>query len=217
MKNAWILSAVLCLSSSVMAQDASWTGYPTLEHGATEATGSFVYFFPSQQYSGFYDRMYGVEFQYTYWPGLPLGVSVMGGVMSADVRAKNRQLIDPNIAVFKGSAQLIPIGVSGLLNVVDANQWRIDGEAGIRYVFMSSDIRVQSVATGAGEDVGQEDGVVAVLRLNVNRRVAERWSLFCGGGVQFDLSAGKISFGGEKQGDDNLKGYSLSFGATYSF
>jgi opacity protein-like surface antigen len=216
MKKSIMCAVVIGLSSVAGAQTGHRNDMSFLSKPA-EASASVVYFSPSQQFSGFYDRMYGVEFSYTLWYAQPFGVSVMGGVMNADVRTRNEQLVDSDLGVFEGSASLVPIGVSALYKVVETDEWRVYGEAGLRYVFMSSDIKIKSVQTGAKEDVGQDNGTVAILRANVDRRMSEQMTLFVGLGAQFDISVGKIATSEGDLGDDNLKGYSFSFGARYLF
>lgn len=221
MRKMFILGVVLCLSASAGAQTAPQSGYLTSTGGASgpvsDVSGSFVYFFPSNQYSGFYDKMYGLEVEYRYWFATPLGVSVVGGVMNADVRSANRQLVDPKVALFEDSAQMIPFGLSAHYLLIDTYDWRFSAEFGLRYIFVNTDIRIRNVSNGATQSISQEDSLVSVLRAKLNRRVADQVDLFLGAGVQFDIAAGDISVPGQKLGDDNLKGYSLSFGVQYTF
>lgn len=221
MKKAWLFGVVMCLSCSAIAQSApeSNAAFFSADSAAqpAEITGSLQYFFPSQQFSGFYDRMYGAEVQYSYWFSRPWGVSGVLGLMSADVRKDNKHLVDPSVGTFTDSASMVPIGVSVLYNLIDYGTWRIDGEAGLRYIFISSDIQVKSVATGEKSSVDLDNATVFVLRANVYRMLTEELDLFISAGMQNDIIAGDVSVAGKKVGDDNLKGYSLSLGLTYEF
>jgi opacity protein-like surface antigen len=211
MKKAWLLGVLMCWSPAAMAQTGGLADKPT------EVSGSVVYFFPSQQFSGFYDNMKGVEFQYTYWVAMPVGVSVTTGLMDAEVRTNNKHLVDPKVGTFKDSATMLPIGLSLLYNIADTQDWRVYGEAGLRYVIIDSDIKLRSAGTGKTQSVSLDNGSVGVLRVNVSRRLSEQWALFGSAGVQVDIAAGDVSVGGEKLGDDNLKGYSWALGAQYLF
>ena len=222
MKKAWLLAVVLGLSSTAMAQNSpvliSSSSSEASSEQISEVAGRFVYFLPSQQYSGFYDSMSGVEIQYTRWLAMPLGISAVTGMMNADVRANNRQLVSTEEGVFTDSARMVPFGVSALYNVTDTHDWRITGEAGVRYVFITSDIKLKATDGSGSEDVSLDDAFVAVFRVDVDRRLADQWALLLGAGVQIDLAAGDVSTSSRgKLGDDNLKGYSLSLGARYLF
>ncbi|HBA83414.1 MAG TPA: hypothetical protein DCZ95_04895 [Verrucomicrobia bacterium] len=220
MKKTLLISLLMSCSVAALAQAPAQVDTSALPawkpEALSEVSANFIYFFPSQQWSGFYDNMYGFEAQYRYWLSKPFGLAVAGGVMNANVRKDNPNLIDPAEGTFTDSATMIPLGVSGLVNVFDKYDWRLNLEAGIRYVFINSDIRL-NYSDGTSEGVDMENAVVGVFMLDLDRKLTDEFALFAGAGVQVDISPGEMSTASMDLFDNNLKGYSLRLGAKYSF
>lgn len=220
MKKILLGAVVLSLTASAWAQSPR-VGPPVKtnwDHSLiNEIDLSFSYFFPSQQFSGIYDKGYGVEAQYDYWLSKPFGVAAVLGLMTVDVQSDLGQLVDPSVATFRDSVSLVPIGISGLYNLIEYEDWRFDLEAGLRYIFINSDAKRVTSATGASDKVSMDDAFVAIFRASLDRRLSDQFAAFVNTGVQVDLDAGDLSAAGEKLGGNNLKGYSLAIGVKYLY
>jgi len=182
-----------------------------------QAVASLNYFLPSQQYSGLYDRMYGFELQYRSWFSPPFGFAVAGGMMKAKVNDDIEHIIKPSEATFSGTATMTPLGVSALYELMNIDDWCINAEAGLRYVFIDSKVDMEYRDQRGDEDVDMDDALVAVIRFNVDRILNDNFGLFAGFGIQLDLSPGDVSINGVDDTGNNLKGYSLSLGGKYTF
>lgn len=184
----------------------------------SDLVADVVYFRPSQQWSGFYDDMYGIEAQYRLWFGAnPFGLAASIGWMKANAREESANLIDPSLGSFSGSADMTPIGASALWKFVEGESWRVNLEAGLRYVLINSDVEMKRYDLGITEQVEMENAWTGVLGFDVDWLLTEYFALFAGAGVQVDISPGEMSTKSEWLYDNNLKGYSFKLGGKFLF
>lgn len=218
MKNQLFCSVLMMsLAFASFGQGSSLNPYASDSSDSAELIGTVNIFFPSQQYSGVYDSIFGVEFQYRKWFSPPFGVAVSAGLMNADVSKDLKHIIAPETAVFRDSAQMIPIGVSGLYELFQQDNLRVDAELGLRYVLIDSSIKMDYVQSNESVQVNMDDALEAILRVNATYDLNEQFGLFTGFGVQVDLLPGDLTIPGVESSGNNLKGYSLTFGGKYMF
>ena len=210
MKKCLLILLCVCGASVGFAQLGS-------QEFMNEGVADFVYFYPSQQYSGFYDRMLGGELQYRAWLFAPWGVGVSVGALDAKVRRENPDRISPDQGVFSGSAQMYPLGISALCRILEIGEWRATLEAGIRYVIIESDVELELLVDGKKETVDMDNCLTGHFGIDVDYLLSEQFALFAGLGAQVDLDAGEMSTESKWLFDNNLKGYEFRVGGKLSF
>ena len=126
-------------------------------------------------------------------------------------------------ALDEGDTLVQPIGASVIYTPKLCPFATIAIDAGIRYVFVDSDIDAaiaisDGVDTIVAEDtVDIEDGVIGRVGANVEIPVTERAALFVGGGYQFDLVKGDVKAFDEDLGENELAGAFVRAGVNFTF
>lgn len=157
-----------------------------------------------------YDQAVGVEFSYRHWFNDTFGIagaigweswSADGGSGSWD------QPVDGDVSAF-------PFGASGLMRIAEFDRATLIGEAGLRYVFASSDLEL---GRGRTDTVDIGGGLLARAGLEVDFELTEQASLTLGGGLQLDLAGGSAEAFGDDLSDNQFEAFFLKIGLSYSF
>ena len=150
-----------------------------------------------------------LEIQYRNWFWSVHGIALSLGLERWEADSDSRDWAGSP----SGDLTLLSFGVSwvGLLFESDSDLWTV--EAGVRYLWASSDLKLQ---TGSGtSDVEVGNGVVGVLALGYERRLTESVSLTAGISYQPDLLVGDAEAGGNKLRDNKLESWGVQLGLRW--
>lgn len=183
------LVVIICLLSVLPASAHE-------NHSSIEFLGTLQSYIFSQHYD--FTPGFGAEAQIRYWPKTNLGLAIAGGMSFFAID----QLIDTSgdltkIEVAKeGTLLFFPIGGSILLSDNSNQNAEFILEAGVRYVFVNSDLERVTTTTDSGTvtidrieyDIG--NGIIGLISAHVVTELSQALSLSLGLGYQFDITKG---------------------------
>ncbi|MBU4247538.1 MAG: hypothetical protein KKG09_04220 [Verrucomicrobia bacterium] len=184
------------------------------------------YVFPSEKDT--WDKAYGIEGQLRLWANEYVGIAAAGGIQRWDINETSDALIlnDEILAVtdFTGSANMVPLGGSLLIRPIPAD-WtkliQLTIEGGVRYVFVNSNVKGTMVETDpvsvSEGNVDMDNGLIGLVAGDVGIVPLENFSIFVGGGYQFDLSKGNVDWLDSNISDNKMKGWFVRGGVTLMF
>lgn len=136
----------------------------------------------------------------------------------------------------EGSATIVPVGISGVGNIPIATAWSILLEAGVKYLFVNSNINRnwtdQSYPVYQGQVVGYfparngesevelDDAIIGLVAGDIKFNINEQVAVNIGCGYQFDLSKSKNELEGWVQGSNEnieFQGFFARFGGSVTF
>lgn len=165
-----------------------------------ELSGAVIFYGPSEER---YKDGVGGEGQLRVWIDKTVGLAFSGGIADWDVKKETSSTFDPIVGSVQmdrsGTLTVAPLGAS-LLVRSPGERARLILEAGLRYVVVESDIKLNStlrdthgrVVSVIMDEAEVEDGVVAVAALDLDIKLADSVWLFGGGGYQADIVKGDI-------------------------
>lgn len=181
-----------------------------------------------------WDKGVGAEVVAVFWKSETFGIALAGGLQqwtpNEDIFSYGETL--PNglgygfASQLDGEAMLFPVGASGLWKTQIGKDAKLIFEAGIRYVFVQSDVEVKyaEAISGPGGTIVSEgkvdndidDGVIGLVAVDLQIPLSDKVLGFVGGGFQFDISKGGQKIGGEDIDYDNeLKAAFLRAGIRF--
>jgi hypothetical protein len=139
---------------------------------------------------------FGAETQIRFWPKNSLGFAFASGISFFFVD----QLIDTSnhiVVTKEGSLLIFPIGGSILISQNLTQNAEFIFEAGVRYVFVNSNLKEVTTTTDSGTvtidkiryDIG--NGIIGLVSANVVTELSQKLSLSLGLGYQFDINKGE--------------------------
>ena len=149
---------------------------------------------------------WGLELQYRWWFHEVHGLAFSFGAERWETDGDSLDWGAPP----SGSLSLWTAGLSwvGLLYEDRANTWTV--EAGLRYHFADSDVRIRVGDRDFKVDI--DDGLTGVLALGYERRLSESVSAAVTLSYQADLSTGEASFEGHRLRSNKLEAWGLQLG-----
>lgn len=133
----------------------------------------------------------------------------------------------------KGSATVVPIGISGVAKIPVTHAFNITFEGGVKYLFVNSNVNIeggyQEAAYYMGRKIAQGDvysyetevdvdnGVIGIIAGDCNFALTEAVSINVGGGYRFDLLKLKAEADGFESEDIESKGAFVRAGVSLKF
>lgn len=150
-----------------------------------------------------------LEVQYRNWFWSVHGVALSFGVERWKADSGSRDWAGSP----SGDLTLLSFGVSwvGLLFESDSDLWTV--EAGVRYLWASSDLKLRNGSDTTDVEVG--NGVTGILALGYERRLTENMSLAAGISYQPDLLVGEAETAGGKLRDNKLESWGVQLGLRW--
>ncbi|MCK5132541.1 MAG: hypothetical protein KAR40_10380 [Candidatus Sabulitectum sp.] len=187
---------------------AALPSYAQEEHQNIEIMGTLQSYIFNQHYD--YSPGFGAEAQVRFWPRGNLGFAFTTGLSFFTINQLIATTDDPiTIDVAKeGTLLFFPIGGSILLSDNSNQNAELIFEAGVRYVFVNSNLEEVTTTTDSGTvtidkieyDIG--NGIIGLVSAYVVTELSQKLSLSLGLGYQFDISKGKevvLAFPGEHE------------------
>lgn len=184
------------------------------------------YVFPDEKNT--WDKAYGIEGQLRLWANDYVALAGAGGIQrwkfknSTSVLDLNDEL--GSAAEVTGDADMVPVGASLLICPIpkDASKViRLTLEGGARYVFVNSNVKGTVVDTEAQTErngnVNIDNGLLGLVGADLSIVPVENFSIFGGGGYQFDLTKGNVDWLNDDLGDNKMKGWFVRAGLTLMF
>lgn len=167
------------------------------------------YSLPGMGDSDLYDWGIGTEVQYRYWLSDNFGWALGVGWAKWETSSSSSQWGAP----VDGWMQMIPAGGS-LLYRTPNEPVRLVLEGGVRYAVIGEDMSL--IVNGEKESVSLDDGVFAVLGIDLERDVSFG-QVFVGVTFQFDLMAPSASWSGGELRDADLAAATFRAGLRRKF
>lgn len=175
---------------------AALPSYAQEDQKNIEFMGTLQSYVFNQHYD--YNPGYGAEAQIRFWPGESLSFAFTSGISFFNIDQLIATSDDPiKIEVAKeGTLLFFPIGGSILLSQNSNQNAEFIFEAGVRYVFVNSNLEKVTTTTDSRTvtidrieyDIG--NGIIGLVSANVVTELSQKLSLSLGLGYQFDISKG---------------------------
>lgn len=183
-----------------------------------------LYYSPSEEP---WDQGIGGEVRYRYWFDEHMGVSFMGSISSWDIDTEGGEYIYDNYGdagQIEGNATFFGLGSAFVFRPFRQDWLNILFSAGMEYVFVNSDINAELAFADAyggwyyvNEDLDIDDGLVALLDVEVTYNITPNLAFMYEGGYQFDVTKGDVTFLDKKIGENKMEGAFMSFGFGFRF
>ncbi len=212
MKKFISLACAVLLCGSV-----AWGGMISEDPGELLVAGQF--WLPGEGDSDLFETGYGAEFSYREWFSFPWGVGLNLGAAQWQVDGGSAAYKWQRLSDYDGDALLLSIGPALYFSMIDWDNWNLTLEAGVKYVYVDSDVSVYNEAETyqRRQDVEIDDGLIAHIGAEYEYMVAENLYLLAGGGYQMDLMACDTSYELGDLRDTHLRGAFFRAGAKFLF
>lgn len=182
------------------------------------------YIFPGEKDT--WDKAYGIEGQLRLWVNDYVGIAGAGGIQRWEVKDTTDTLIlngVPRATIeSSGDADMVPVGGSLLIRPIPKDVSKVVQltiEGGVRYVFVNPNVEGRYVdgTSTREEKYKMDNGIIGLVAGDLAIVPIENFSVFAGGGYQFDLSKGNVDWMSESVGDNKMKGWFVRAGLTLMF
>lgn len=180
---------------------------------------SALYWFPGDGDFDLYKNGYGIELSYREWfnscpwgLGLTLGLAQWQADENSDDAFKIKSW-----EKYDGSILYIPLGLSLYFCAIEWDNWNLILDAGLRYVFITSDIDVFDTNLKQRRDIDIDSSLVANIGLGLEFLLTENFYLSCGGGYQANVFKGDAEAGHDSLRDNSLQGAYARLGVKCLF
>jgi len=209
-----VVAGCLAWAGTVSAEEASWMN---------EAAASVNLYLPGAGDFDLFEYGFGIEFQYRNWAYDPIGWALSVGAASWEANSGATDLgrIHKD---FDGSATLVPVGASVLVNLLHLDDFNLLAEFGLRYVWMDAELDFTRVIP-AGDEGSEEvpstltidDSLMGVVALEGDYYLNDQFLLFGSLGYQHDLTRGEITTPTGNLRDNELCAFFLKLGGKLVF
>ena len=195
------LVVIICLLSVLPASAQE-------NHHSIEFFGTLQSYMFNQHYD--FTPGFGAEAQIRFWPKTNLGLAIAGGMSFFTIDQLIATSDDPiKIEVAKeGTLLFFPLGGSILFSQNSNLNAEFILEAGVRYVFVNSNLEQVTTTTDSGSvttdrikyDIG--NGIIGLVSVYVVTELSQELRLSLGLGYQFDITKGNeviLDFPGEHE------------------
>ena len=192
---------------------------------ANDFTATARYYVPAQDED--YDFGIGAEIQYRIWMSGNWGIAVAAGIsdwIAEDQYIYSSAMINGMESDFygdiSGSVYMIPLGGGLILRQPAGDRLNLCAEAGIRYVLVESDVELDGFlgTPGVGgqpslnEELELDDGIIGLLRADIEYLLGGSTRIVAGIGYQFDLEKGDAELFGQQTGENELEAFFVELG-----
>lgn len=219
-QDRWVVRGLLVLALAGAGVFAAGTAHAQDRGVTDEQVGAgLIIQFPGVGDFDVYDLGVGVEAQYRRWYGFGgLGLSLGMEQWSTESHTRNwAALRQDTPARLGGDLRQIPVGVSGLGRWPLQEGLLLRGEAGIRYVWVDSDLTLQRVDWDRPESVRIKDGWVALAGVGIEQLLTETLMLTADIRYQHDIVRADARTTSAKLMSNHLRGFGLKLGLQFWF
>ena len=209
--------AILFALAVLLCGGAALGGMLSEEPGELTVAGR--YFFPGDGDFDLFDSGYGATLAYREWFSFPWGVGVNLGLAQWQVdRGSNAYKYD-QLTDYKGDLMLIPFGASLYFSAIDWDNWNLNLETGIQYVFVDSSASVFNNEAGVEryQDVDIGDAVVWNIGAEYEYMLTENLFVVAGIGYQVDVMTSDTEYNGKSTRATSFEGTYGRLGAKFLF
>lgn len=199
-------------------------GVDTVTRSMPDLSFRLLYYSPSEES---WDQGVGGEVRYRYWFDEHMGVSLMGSISNWDINTEGGEYIYDDYGIagqIEGDATFFGLGTALIFRPFRQDKLNISFAGGLEYFFVNSDINAElAIADAYGgwyyvnEDLDIDDGLVALLDVEVVYNITPNVFFIYEGGYQFDVIKGDVTFLNTKIGENEMEGAFMSFGFGFRF
>jgi len=160
-----------------------------------------------------YNNGWGGEVQYRFWCSDDWALALAGGAARLNV-ADNTAITD--FGGTEGNVNIYPVGGDLIYNIVDIAPVHINAQAGVRYIFASSDASCLNIA-GKRVDMSIDNGTVWRVGVDADYAISKRLALFGAFNYQQDFSKQSISTVDGPLRDNTFRGFIFELGLRARF
>ena len=176
---------ILALAAVVLAAGAAQAGLASDEPAEFSVQGQ--YWFPGEGDFDLVGSAYGVQASWREWVAFPFGVGFNVGIAQWNVDAHSNPYKWRSISDYDGDVTLIPIGLSLAYGLIDWNDWDVNLETGLQYVFVDSGVDCRSSDDGARHDIDIDNAVWWTVGAEFDYQITEGVYVVGGAGFQTDV------------------------------
>ncbi len=209
--------AILFMSAAVLCAGAAFGGLLSEDPGELTVAGQ--YWYPDAGNFTLCDSGYGASVIYREWFRFPWGVGVNLGLAQWQVdRGSNAYKYD-QLTDYKGDLMLIPFGASLYFSAIDWDNWNLNLETGIQYVFVDSSASVFNNEAGVEryQDVDIGDAVIWNIGAEYEYMLTENIYVLAGIGYQVDVMTADTEYNGKSTRATSFEGTYGRLGAKFLF
>ena len=203
----WFAIALVAMVAAGAAQAAD---NEPLELGARGQV-----WFPGEGDFNLFEPGYGAMFTLRDWFAFPFGVTFNAGIAQWGADSDSNPYKYKGLNDFDGDVTLIPVGASLTYCLIDWNDWDINLETGLHYVFVNSDVDCRSDADGQRHDIDMDDGIWWTVGAEFDYQLFEGGFLTVGGGFQSDVLRSDTECNGDKLRDSRFQGFFANAGFKF--
>jgi len=204
-----LLAAALLLTST-----ASFAGTPTAPDLRLDVSWNKPHNDENWDSSGF-----GFTAQALFWQTKDFAIAASLGTEKYDANTDDYNNSFTGVSgQLSGDASINYIGVSAIHRIALQNNLSLQGEAGLRYADVSSDVELTYTNSigSASDKVDMDSSFLGLLAADLVMKVNPQFSVLVGAGVETDINKGHAKAFGAK--DDNTLGSAfLRLGTQVSF
>ena len=171
--------AVLAMAGAVQA------GVFSEEPGEFAVQGQ--YWFPGEGDFDLFDAAYGAQLSWREWFAFPFGAQLSVGIAQWQADSGADAYKYKNVDDFDGDVTLIPIGLSLTYCLIDWNNWAVNLDTGLHYVFVDSSVDCRDKTDGTRHDIDMDDAIWWTVGGEVDYQFAEGALFTLGAGFQTDV------------------------------
>ena len=208
---------ILFGSAALLAASVAFGGVVSDDPG--ELAVSAQVFFPDSADCDLFKIGYGAHVAYREWFSFPWGVGLTLGVAQWQVDGKSDAFKYDQLTDYDGDVLVIPIGLALYFNVIDWDNWNLNLETGIQYVFVDSSASVFNNEAGVEryQDVDIDDAVVWNIGAEYDYMLTENLFVVAGIGYQVDVMASETEYNGKSTRKTSFEGTYGRLGAKFLF
>ena len=173
-----------------------------------------------------WDAGSGVELQARFWSSKSFGTALSLGFDSWAAKSEFSDTSDAQGTMttsIYGNMTVIPVGVSALYRNNVSEKVALVFEAGVRYLFLKSNINADVVTDDASgtshfkDKITTDNVFAAVFGVSVESAITDTMSFHLGVGYQLGLTEPHETFSGEDMGTTSFNSPIVDVGVTWAF
>jgi hypothetical protein len=207
--------AILFACAVLLCGGAAFGGMISEDPGELHVSG--LYWFAGDGDFDLFDNGYGLSASYREWFSFPFGVGVNVGVEQWQVDGHSHAYRYKALSDYDGDVLLMPVGASMYFNMIDWDNWNLVLDAGLKYLFVDSNVSLYSSDDKLRHDVDIGGAVVGNLGAEYEYMVSESVYLLAGVGYQFNVMQASTEYSTFSTRDTSFAGAYLRLGGKFLF
>lgn len=197
----------------LLCAGAALGGVLSQEPGELAVSGQF--WFPGEGDNDLFETGYGATVSYREWFSFPWGAGLNLGVAQWQVDHGSQAYKWKKMTDYQGDATLLFLGPALYFNLIDWDNWNLNIETGVQFVYIDSNVEVK--LDGKTEKVDIDPAILWHIGLEYEHMLAENLYIVGGGGYQVDLLPAETDYAAGSLRDTYLHGIFVRLGAKFLF